>query len=296
MIETSTYKIAQLVPYINWLYFFFAWQLPSYLADIVKKTQLNDCVSTSNSLSEAQKEEGEKLYQDAMKMLEYFNKNYYVFAKVGIFKANSKGDDILIYHEQKKTVLSCLRQQHEINEKEPNLCLSDYLIPAVKQEEDCIGVFSTTVSQEMENSFYNDPYKHMLTQTLCDRLAEAAAEKIHLETRKNFWGYAPNEDLSPKELFAEKYQGIRPAVGYPSLPDQSVNFTLNELIDMESIGIHITENGAMKPHASVSGLMFAHPKAHYFTIGKIGNDQLQDYAHRRHLTEIEARKFLSANL
>lgn len=130
----------------------------------------------------------------------------------------------------------------------------------------------------MEGLYQQDPYKHLLVQTLSDRLAEAATEKMHEYVRKEAWGYAKDESLSMSDLLVEKYQGIRPAVGYPSLPDQSINFLLDELLDMKQIGITLTENGAMYPHASVCGLMFAHPASEYFSVGKIGEDQLEDYA------------------
>ena len=146
------------------------------------------------------------------------------------------------------------------------------------------------------NLIAEDDYKRMLVQTLSDRLAEATAEKLHEDVRKKLWGYAPDENLSVKDLHNEKYQGIRPAVGYPSLPDQSVNFLLDELLDMKQIGISLTENGMMKPHASVCGLMFAHPASRYFSIGKIGEDQLADYAARRGMSIEETKKFLAANL
>jgi cobalamin-dependent methionine synthase I len=119
---------------------------------------------------------------------------------------------------------------------------------------------------------------------------------MHEEVRKNYWGYAADERLSIAEMQVEHFQGIRPAVGYPSLPDTSLNFVIDELLDMKQIGIRLTESGAMKPHASVSGLMMAHPKAHYFSIGKIGEDQLRDYARRRGLPVEVMRKFLAANL
>ena len=141
-----------------------------------------------------------------------------------------------------------------------------------------------------------DAYKRLLTQTLTDRLAEAGAEKLHQYVRKEAWGYAPDEQLNIEQLHKEEFQGIRPAVGYPSLPDQSVNFLLDQLLDMHQIGITLTENGAMNPHASVSGLMFAHPQAHYFSVGKIGEDQFQDYVRRRGLSADEMRKFLAACL
>ena len=136
----------------------------------------------------------------------------------------------------------------------------------------------------------------MLVKTLAERLAEAAAEKVHEDIRKKIWGYAPDEKLTKRELLNEEYQGIRPAVGYPSLPDISVNFLLDELLDMKQIGISLTENGMMQPHASVCGLMFAHPASRYFSVGKIGTDQLTDYAKRRGVTVDVMRKYLAANL
>ena len=148
----------------------------------------------------------------------------------------------------------------------------------------------------MEGLYEKDPYKHLLVQTLSDRLAEAATEKMHEYVRKEAWGYAKEENLTIPELLVEKYQGIRPAVGYPSLPDQSINFLLNELLDMRQIGISLTENGAMYPHASVCGLMFAHPASEYFSVGTIGEDQLLKYATRRGKSVEEMRKFLAANL
>ena len=135
-----------------------------------------------------------------------------------------------------------------------------------------------------------------MTQLLADRLAEAAAERMHEQVRKEFWGYAADENLSIPDMLVEKFQGIRPAVGYPSLPDTSLNFIIDDLIDMKQIGIRLTESGAMKPHASVSGLMFAHPEARYFSIGKIGEDQLLDYASRRGLPLELCRRFLASNL
>ena len=178
----------------------------------------------------------------------------------------------------------------------PFLCLSDFIRPLSSGVPDTIGLFASSVSAESEGYYKDDPYKHLLVQTLTDRLAEAATEKMHEYVRKTVWGYAPDESLSIPDLLVEKYQGIRPAVGYPSLPDQSVNFILDELLDMKQIGITLTENGAMYPHASVCGLMFSHPQSRYFAVGKIGEDQLEDYACRRGKPIEEMRKFLAANL
>ena len=136
----------------------------------------------------------------------------------------------------------------------------------------------------------------MRVQLLADRLAEAAAECMHEAVRKTYWGYAPNEQLTMQQLHSEQFQGIRPAVGYPSLPDTSINFVLNELLDFHQIGIRLTESGAMRPHASVSGFMMSHPEARYFAVGTIGNDQLIDYARRRSVPIEVMRKFLISNL
>jgi cobalamin-dependent methionine synthase I len=159
-----------------------------------------------------------------------------------------------------------------------------------------VGVFASTIDADAEASAADDPYRHLLVQTLSDRLAEAATERLHEYVRKEMWGYAPDEHLSIPQMLLEKFQGIRPAVGYPSLPDQSVNFIIDKLLDLGSIGISLTENGAMKPHASVCGLMFAHPAAEYFAVGRIADDQLHDYARRRGISADDVRKFLSANL
>ena len=148
----------------------------------------------------------------------------------------------------------------------------------------------------MEEEFSHDDYQSLLIKTLGERLAEAAAEKIHETLRKEVWGYAKNEKLTMKQLLNEDYQGIRPAVGYPSLPDISVSFLLDKLIDMKRIGIHLTENGMMQPHASVCGLMFAHPASRYFSVGKIDEEQLMDYASRRKIDADVLRKYLAANL
>ena len=133
----------------------------------------------------------------------------------------------------------------------------------------------------------------MMVQLLADRLAEAAAERLHEQVRKEFWGYAKDENLSIADMLIERFQGIRPAVGYPSLPDTSLNFVFDDILGMKQIGIRLTESGAMKPHASVSGMMISNPKARYFSIGKIGEDQLEDYARRRGLPVEVIRKFVT---
>ena len=274
-----TYDISTLTPYINWPYFFFAWQV---------------------------KEQAEKdrLREEALRLLDELEGRYHASGLFELFEANADGDDIIIYRgkgvEDSGKRIPCLRQQQG---NAPYLCLADFVSPISKSLTPNnsplttrIGLFATTVDIGLETDFDADDYKKMLVQLLADRLAEAAAERMHEQVRKEFWGYAKDEQLTIPEMLIEKFQGIRPAVGYPSLPDASLNFILDELVDMKQIGIRLTESGAMKPHASVSGLMLAHPQARYFSIGKIGEDQLGDYARRRGLPIEVCRKFLAANL
>ena len=207
-------------------------------------------------------------------------------AVVQIHECYSNGDDIVLNN----AVLCFLRQQ-----RPPYLCLADYVRPmAADAAPDHIGLFATCADADIEQRYAGeDDYRHLLCQTLADRLAEATAELLHLQVRKQIWGYAPDEHLSIAELHAEHFQGIRPAVGYPSLPDQSINFDLDRILDFASIGITLTQSGAMRPHAAVSGLMLSHPEARYFSIGPIGDDQLNDYARRRHMDLDKLRPFLN---
>ena len=273
-----TYDIHTLVPYINWVYFFFAWQV---------------------------KDEDEKmrLRQEAETLLTQWEGRYHAYGLVEIFEAYSDGDDIVVRGERGEVRgerIPCLRQQQG---KPPYLCLSDFISPQIISLTSHLlpltsrlGIFATSADIGLETDFDADPYQKMMAQLLADRLAEAAAERMHEQVRKDIWGYAKDEHLTIPEMLVEKFQGIRPAVGYPSLPDTSLNFVIDELIDMKQIGIRLTESGAMKPHASVSGLMMAHPQARYFNLGKIGEDQLEDYARRRGLPVEVCRKFLAANL
>lgn len=269
MLHHLDYSIDTLRPYINWLYFFHAWGLAGKPQDAK-----------------------EHLRQEADRMLDAMNARYRTHAVVGIFPANSDGDDLLI----DGTRLPLLRQQRPTRPGEPNLCLADFVRPVQSGVEDRVGVFAATVDNAIEHDYLDDDFNRMLAQTLADRLAEATVEVLHLEVRRRIWGYAPDEQLSIRELLREDYRGIRPAVGYPSIPDTSINFIIDRIVDMKSIGIRLTESGAMKPHASVSGLMFAHPMAHYFDVGKIGHDQLVDYARRRHMPVELARRFLASRL
>ena len=263
-----TYNISEIVPYINWAYFFYAW-------------------SMNGKAKDAQLE----LRSEAEKLLADMEGRYHTRAVFALCEANSEGDDIII----NGTRVPMLRQQKVIPGK-PNLCLADFIRPASSGIKDTIGLFATSVDAAFTSNNEGDPYQHMLSQTLADRLAEATAEKFHEDVRKKYWGYATDEQLTIKDLLAERYQGIRPAVGYPSIPDTSMNFLLYELLDMKGIGINLTESGMMVPHASVSGFMFAHPQSRYFDLGKIDDEQLEDYAHRRNKPVEELRKYLASTL
>ena len=263
-----TYNISEIVPYINWAYFFYAW-------------------SMNGKAKDAQLE----LRSEAEKLLADMEGRYHTRAVFALCEANSEGDDIII----NGTRVPMLRQQKVIPGK-PNLCLADFIRPASSGIKDAIGLFATSVDAAFTSNNEEDPYQRMLSQTLADRLAEATAEKFHEDVRKKYWGYAADEQLTIKDLLAERYQGIRPAVGYPSIPDTSMNFLLYELLDMKGIGINLTESGMMAPHASVSGFMFAHPQSRYFDLGKIDDDQLEDYARRRNKPVEELRKYLTSSL
>lgn len=270
----KTYSISELTPFINWLYFYHAW-----------------------GLSGKPREDKEKMKQEALQMLASWEEKYHTHAIFRLFEACSEGDDLIFFLSEKKLRFPMLRQQHPSAPGEPNLCLADFIRPLSQGIRDQIGVFCTSVDGTIIDEYRHDDYLNMMAQTLSDRLAEATAEKLHEEVRKDraYWGYAPDENLTIEQQHREEYQGIRPAIGYPSLPDTSANFLIDQLIDMKQAGIRLTETGMMTPHASVSGFMFAHPKSRYFELGKIGDDQLRDYARRRGVPVELMRSFLAVN-
>ena len=272
------YDISTVAPYINWDYFYYAWGMHN-------------------------KPEAEKLAlrQEAVTMLRNLEGCYHTYALFVLADCHSEGDDIVLDGGESVSDgindvvpdggfrFPMLRQQVAGSE---HLSLSDFVHP----QHDRIGIFCTTADLGLETDFSHDEYQRMMAQLLADRLAEATAELMHEAVRKTYWGYAPGEQLTMKQLHAEQFVGIRPAVGYPSLPDTSMNFLIDQLLDLSQVGVRLTESGAMKPHASVSGFMIAHPRARYFAIGKIGADQLGDYARRRGLPVEVMRRFLAANL
>lgn len=291
-----TYTLAETAPYINWIYFFHAWGFQPRFATIADLHGCDSCralwLARFPETDRAKAAEAMQLFKEAQRMLAQLEGKLRVQVLFRLCRANAEGDNLLL----DGVTFPLLRQQTPHADGSPYLCLSDFVRPRSSGIEDTVGVFAATVGGEAETLGDDDPYRQLLVQTLADRLAEAATERMHLYVRRTAWGYAPDEDLPIADLFQEKFQGIRPAVGYPSLPDQSVNFLIDRLLDLSRIGIRLTENGAMHPHASVSGLMLAHPAARYFAVGRIGHDQLEDYARRRGLPLEEMKKFLAANL
>jgi cobalamin-dependent methionine synthase I len=269
---TLTYSIPDVAPYINWLYFDHAW-----------------------GMSGKPETERQQLRREAEERLSRYADRYHSRAVFVLYDCRSEDEDIVLStggtENQTDGVarIPLLRQQQAGSEY---LCLADFISP----DSDKIGLFATTVDGAIVTDFEDDPYEKMMMQLVADRLAEATAERLHEQVRKTFWGYARDEQLTMAEMQQERFQGIRPAVGYPSLPDTSMNFVLDSLLGFAQIGIRLTESGAMRPHASVSGLMLAHPKARYFSIGKIGDDQLHDYARRRGVPVELMRKFLNSHL
>ncbi len=279
--KVLTYDISELAPYINWLYFYHAWGLNG------KPQAEKDCMQ-----------------REALSMLDSWEGKFHAHAVFCLLDANADGDDILVYPRKDECVrIPMLRQQKLSLGEGTNLCLADFIRPVLSHssssavgKKDRMGVFCTTVDGMVTDMYRKDDYQAMLVQTLCNRLAEATAERMHEQVRRIYWGYAPDERLTMEQTHREEYQGIRPAVGYPAIPDTSVNFILDSLLDMKEVNVRLTETGMMTPHASVSGFMFAHPKARYFEIGKVGEDQLRDYAHRRGVPVEVMRRFLQSSL
>ena len=251
-------------------------------------------------------EQKQKNYLMMLKMLlnKIVNENLLTANAVyGIFPANSDGDDILIFEnedrEKAKTVFHTLRQQEA---KSTNLALADFIAPKKSNVKDYIGAFAVTTgigSKELVKKYENnhDDYNAIMVKAIADRLAEAFTELLHEKIRKEIWGYASDEMLENNELISEKYQGIRPAPGYPAQPDHTEKLNYSNCSMCENnTGISLTESLAMDPAASVCGLYFANPNAKYFNVGKISKDQVEDYAKRKNMTLGEAQKWLAPNL
>lgn len=280
--------------FIDWTPFFLTWQLSGKFPAILNHPEVGL--------------EARKVYQDANDMLDLMIKQRKVIGKAifGLFPANSKGDDIEVYaDDQRNTVVAelyNLRQQLQLRNNAPNSCLADFVAPVDSGVPDYIGAFAVCTgygADELAAEFAaaHDDYNSIMVKALADRLAEALAEYLHQQVRKEFWGYASDEKLDNEQLIREAYQGIRPAPGYPACPEHTEKGTLFELLDVtKQIGLELTESFAMWPGAAVSGWYFGHPDAKYFAVSKIGQDQLQDYATRKGFSTDEAQMWLAPNL
>jgi len=287
------FPISELRKYIDWTFFFFVWELKGKFPDI-----LND---------ELQGEEARKLYADANRMLDRMTEKKMVQANgvFGIWPANADGDDIVLYEQEdrKKEIgrFYHLRQQEVKKAGSPNYCLSDFIAPVESGKTDYFGAFAVTAGVGIEKwmkAYHDDhdDYNAILLEALADRLSEAFAELLHEKVRKEYWGYIPEEKLSLEEMFHVDYQGIRPAIGYPACPEHHEKGNLFNLLGAEDIGMTLTEHFAMYPTASVSGQYFVHPESKYFSLEKVGKEQIEDYAHRKGVSVEVIEQFIPSNL
>jgi len=287
----QSYDLAELARYIDWTPFFQAWELKGQYPRIL----------TDDKYGEAAR----PLFEDAKTMLKQLIEEKWVTANavVGFWPANSVGDDIELYTDETRkaplATLHTLRQQMARESgKKANIALADFVAPKESGVADYMGAFAVTtgigeedVARRFERA--NDDYSKILSQALADRLAEAFAEALHEKVRRELWAYAPDEKLTNEQLVAEDYAGIRPAPGYPAQPDHTEKRTLFQVLDVEKeIGVKLTESCAMWPAAAVSGFYFSHPESRYFGVGKIGRDQVADYAARKGWSLDEAERWL----
>ena len=289
----NDFDVATLRQYIDWTPFFMTWSLVGKYPAILDHEEVG--------------EEAKRLFKDANDLLDRVEKEKLLEARgmCAMFPANSVGDDIEVYTDESRTevlkVLHNLRQQTE-KPKGFNYCLSDYIAPKESGKADWIGGFAVTGGigeRELADEYKakGDDYNAIMIQAVADRLAEAFAEYLHKEVRKDIWGYSPDENLSNDDLIREKYQGIRPAPGYPACPEHTEKGTLWELMDVEkAIDMSLTTSYAMWPGASVSGMYFSHPDARYFAIAQIQQDQVDSYADRKGWDMLEAEKWLGPNI
>lgn len=291
--KLEDFPISDLIPFIDWTPFFSTWELAGKYPKIFEDELIGV--------------EAKKVFDDAQAMLKKIVDENWLTAKAvfGFWPANSSGDDIELYENEDrnklKKILYSLRQQGKKASNVPNLALADFIAPKNTGLKDYIGVFAVTAGIGIEEHVErfekdHDDYNSIMIKALADRLAEAFAEKLHQLVRTEHWGYASDEGLDNEALIKEKYQGIRPAAGYPACPDHSEKETIFELLKAEDIGIRLTESFAMLPTAAVSGLYFSHPKSKYFGLGKVEKDQMTDYAARKGKVVEEVEKWLRPNL
>ncbi len=288
------YPLAELVEVIDWTPFFQTWELAGRYPDI-----LSDAVVGAQAI---------ELFADARQMLAQLISERWLQAKavVGIWPANSVGDDVLVQlsaeHPQPTAQLNFLRQQVDKPVERPDFCLADFIAPLHAGKQDWIGAFAVTTGLGIEPHLErfeaeHDDYRSILLKSLADRLAEALAERLHQRVRTELWGYAADEALDAAALIREQYRGIRPAPGYPACPDHSEKGTLFRLLDAERhTGLSLTDSYAMYPTAAVSGYYFSHPSSQYFVLGKVSREQVEDYARRKAWTLAQAERWLAPNL
>ena len=286
--------LSDIARYIDWTFFFHAWQLkgryPQILDDPEKGT------------------EARKLFDDAQAMLHRIMDEKWLRAAavIGLLPANSVGDDIQVFDSEERAepllTFHCLRKQGRQPDGKYNECLADFIAPAHTGLADYIGGFACTAGIGIDDKVAafeadHDDYSALMLKALADRLAEALAEMLHARVRRRHWGYADDEDLKNQDLIEERYQGIRPAMGYPASPDHTEKDLLWDLLQVkERTGIWLTESKAMVPTAAVSGLYFSHPDARYFAVGKLNRDQVEDYAERKGMDLAEMERWLAPNL
>jgi 5-methyltetrahydrofolate--homocysteine methyltransferase len=287
----SSYDVGELVSYIDWTPFFQTWEMrgrhPAILDD------------------PAQGEAARQLFADAQEMLKRVVDEHWFDPKavIGFWPANAIGDDIALYtgdsRSDRLATFYTLRQQLLRRDGRPNVALADFIAPIESGRPDYVGAFVVTAGAQegkIADRFAkaNDDYGSIMVKAIADRIAEAFAERMHERVRREFWAYAAEEDLSNEDRLAEKYRGVRPAPGYPAQPDHTEKVTLFRLLDAEKrIGVSLTENFAMWPGSSVSGLYLAHPEAHYFGVAKIERDQVEDYARRKGMAISEVERWLA---
>ena len=284
--ENEDVHINDLMPFIDWSPFFHTWELRGRFPQILEHEKYG--------------EEATKLYNDAQKLLQKIKTENLLGLRAvyGFFPANSDGNDVIL-RGNGDTKFHFPRQQTKKTDDKPNYCLADFIAPG--ESTDHVAGFAVTSGvglKELVEKYKadNDDYNAIMTEALADRLAEAFAEFLHKRVRDE-WGFGKNEGLSNEDLIAENYQGIRPAAGYPACPDHTEKRTLWELLEVEkNTGIELTESCAMNPGSSVSGLYFSHPESKYFAVGKIGKDQVEDYANRKGMTVEEVERWLGPNL
>ncbi|MDG2265929.1 MAG: vitamin B12 dependent-methionine synthase activation domain-containing protein, partial [Candidatus Marinimicrobia bacterium] len=276
--------IEDIIPYIDWSPFFMSWEMKGKFPDILSDERYGKGATS--------------LHNDAIEMLEKITSKKWLILKsvIGIWEAQQVGDDIILSENGEEIeYFNFLRQQSK--KKNNNLCLSDYVSPI----KDYMGAFFCTAGLEIEKQLEIfekdlDDYNSILLKSIADRLVEALTEYMHEKVRKEIWGYASEEKLGNDDLIKEKYHGIRPAPGYTACPDHIEKLKIFKLLDAEKIGVSLTESMAMYPNATVSGYYFSHPESKYFSVGKIQNDQVEDYSKRKKQTVEETQKWLSQNI